>query len=437
MDEIYDYYTILGIDKNANQYEIRQKYLELSLKYHPDRNRNLDINNYLKIEEKYKSISQAFTILSDPIEKRKYDDYLLSKKRKSFFYSYNDDKCNFTVSSSLFSIINKLFSEDQLKNGKEFLKILLNFIKFNNYKCDNIPELVNSYKLFSEKKKLERENKLCNEKKKFKMENENENENEKDLHEEMKNESNEDESKDIVLNNTNKKNKKKCHPIVYDINVSLSDIYNMVPKELNVSRYRICNYCLGKGYLGCGVNMSLCHICKGLTKVINNKVFQININEPQIIFLNEGHESVEYDAGDLIININPKSDTIYKIQNQYDLIYTRNVSLIELYTKVQFDLKHLDNNNYTVYYSTINETHNKLVNKRSLRIRDLGLPIGTSGRRGDLYIKLYICLPELSNKDIEKLEESKIFDVIMHQNNNTEQIDNQILIECELPRIDL
>ena len=38
-----------------------------------------------------------------------------------------------------------------------------------------------------------------------------------------------------------------------------------------------------------------------------------------------------------------------------------------------------------------------------LRIRDLGLPIGNSGRRGDLYIKLNIYLPYLTNENIKEL----------------------------------
>jgi DnaJ-class molecular chaperone len=45
----------------------------------------------------------------------------------------------------------------------------------------------------------------------------------------------------------------------------------------------------------------------------------------------------------------------------------------------------------------------------SLRIRDLGLPISDSGRRGDLYIKLLLKLPELSKTEIRKLKNLVVF----------------------------
>ena len=41
MDDFIDYYKILEIDKNSSQLEIRQKYLILAFKYHPDKNINL------------------------------------------------------------------------------------------------------------------------------------------------------------------------------------------------------------------------------------------------------------------------------------------------------------------------------------------------------------------------------------------------------------
>ena len=54
-----NFYQILEIDKNATQQEIRQKYLILALKYHPDRNRNLEYYKYLECEEKFKLIIRA------------------------------------------------------------------------------------------------------------------------------------------------------------------------------------------------------------------------------------------------------------------------------------------------------------------------------------------------------------------------------------------
>ena len=59
-------YKILDLNKNASKAEIKKKYRALSLKYHPDRPEGN--------EEKFKEINEAYSILSDTVEKRKYDN---------------------------------------------------------------------------------------------------------------------------------------------------------------------------------------------------------------------------------------------------------------------------------------------------------------------------------------------------------------------------
>jgi DnaJ family protein A protein 2 len=62
------YYSLLGINNNASFDEIKRVYRKLSLELHPDRNKN----DPEKLE-KYKKITAAYNILSDPSEKTKYD----------------------------------------------------------------------------------------------------------------------------------------------------------------------------------------------------------------------------------------------------------------------------------------------------------------------------------------------------------------------------
>lgn len=62
------YYSLLGINNNASPDEIKRVYRKLSLELHPDRNKN-DAEKL----EKYKKITAAYNILSDPNEKSKYD----------------------------------------------------------------------------------------------------------------------------------------------------------------------------------------------------------------------------------------------------------------------------------------------------------------------------------------------------------------------------
>jgi DnaJ-class molecular chaperone len=459
-----NYYTILGINKDASHLDIRKKYLLLSLKYHPDRNRNLTYEEYLKIEDHFKEITQAFSVLSDPQKRKNYDQYLedISKNKKGnyFFYSYNGDNCNFTVSSTLFGLISKFFTDDQIKNGKIFLKLLRKFVNINNYQCDNLPEMISNYREFFEKKKLEREQreqrekevKLVREVRKNQMneielanslDNKSSNEpcnescikEEKTLSTEFLTENNDRQSDSLISKSYNKQ-KSQCEPIIYNINVSLADIYNQIPKELKVDRFKICDHCLGKGYLGYGINMSLCHLCKGLMKINEIKSYPIDIREKKIIFHGCGHESVENEIGDLIININSKPDSRYKRINDYDLLFEHHVSLLELYTEINLHLVHLDNKKYLINYSTHTETTNKLIHKRMIRIRDLGLPISNSGRRGDLYVKLFIILPELNKEEISKLETMNFFPIHKNNSKNINQqdieIDNDCIIEGEL-----
>lgn len=63
-----DYYTLLGIDKNASEKEIKTAFRKLALKHHPDKNPGDG-----EAERKFKEISAAYEVLSDPLKKRTYD----------------------------------------------------------------------------------------------------------------------------------------------------------------------------------------------------------------------------------------------------------------------------------------------------------------------------------------------------------------------------
>jgi curved DNA-binding protein len=66
--EFKDYYKILGVDKKASVDEIKKAYRKLAMKYHPDRN-----PDDKSAEEKFKEISEAHEVLSDPEKRKRYD----------------------------------------------------------------------------------------------------------------------------------------------------------------------------------------------------------------------------------------------------------------------------------------------------------------------------------------------------------------------------
>ena len=65
-----DPYEVLGVDKNVGESELKNRYRKLAKKYHPDLN-----NGSEEAGEKFKDISEAYAILSDPEKKRMYDTY--------------------------------------------------------------------------------------------------------------------------------------------------------------------------------------------------------------------------------------------------------------------------------------------------------------------------------------------------------------------------
>lgn len=63
-----DFYSVLGVGKDADQTEIKKAYRKLAKQYHPDRNAGDDAS-----EQKFKSIGEAHSVLSDPEQRREYD----------------------------------------------------------------------------------------------------------------------------------------------------------------------------------------------------------------------------------------------------------------------------------------------------------------------------------------------------------------------------
>ena len=65
-----DYYSILGVGRNAPEKEIKQAYRRLARKYHPDVNLGDKAS-----EAKFKEVNEAYEVLSDPEKRKKYDQY--------------------------------------------------------------------------------------------------------------------------------------------------------------------------------------------------------------------------------------------------------------------------------------------------------------------------------------------------------------------------
>jgi curved DNA-binding protein CbpA len=67
-----DYYSLLGVSRNCDEAALKKAYRKLALKFHPDRN---PPDKKEEAEKKFREMSEAYHVLSDPKQKAIYDQY--------------------------------------------------------------------------------------------------------------------------------------------------------------------------------------------------------------------------------------------------------------------------------------------------------------------------------------------------------------------------
>jgi len=118
-----NYYKILKVKKNASISEIRKAYLELAKKYHPD------INKSDTAEEKFKEIVEAYKILSNKLERSKYEkriefDIKLYINRHIFYGIYDINllyEKPAIIKHGIDKWIENIFDSAIVENNKKFI----------------------------------------------------------------------------------------------------------------------------------------------------------------------------------------------------------------------------------------------------------------------------------------------------------------------------
>lgn len=99
-----DYYEVLGVSRNATESEIKKAYRKLALELHPDRNPGDKV-----AEEKFKEVTEAYEVLSDPEKRKMYDQF--GHAMGSGPFSGTEGFGGFGFGTTFSDIFNDIFSE--------------------------------------------------------------------------------------------------------------------------------------------------------------------------------------------------------------------------------------------------------------------------------------------------------------------------------------
>nr|AZL94180.1 DJP1-like protein [Cardiosporidium cionae] len=103
-----DFYAVLELPRTASSSDITKAYRKLAMKWHPDKN----ADNKERATEKFKSIAEAYEVLSDSRKKQFYDQHgFLPGDAPQYTYT-NDDR-----SRHAFDIFEKFFDHDPIMQG--------------------------------------------------------------------------------------------------------------------------------------------------------------------------------------------------------------------------------------------------------------------------------------------------------------------------------
>jgi hypothetical protein len=76
------HYEVLGVDPDASHDELKRAYLELALRYHPDRQSGADAAALERSTWRMREVNEAWQVLQSPGRRARYDDELAAERRR-------------------------------------------------------------------------------------------------------------------------------------------------------------------------------------------------------------------------------------------------------------------------------------------------------------------------------------------------------------------
>ena len=367
--ESKNYYSILGLEKNATEDEIKKSYKKLALKYHPDKNQG--DNDAI---EKFKEIAEAYSVLSDKDKRNQYD----------IMGSVDD---NF-MGEDPFAVFNNIFQQhiNTFMNMKYEKDINIGGIFSNmsglpqeSFPFGNVHVRVHTFPadVFQFNERIDDE---------YEDQPENIQSNIGNLFDKLFQNKNKNKN-NFVNNNIKQKNKiiyNKPDDIIYDITVSLSDIYNEKKKKINISRMRK----------------------KDGKYIEKKKKIEIPIYGKEILLEGEGNEFKDYkERGNIIINIFNNNDDNFRRINDYDVLTYKEININEMYNAFIYDIKLPHGENIKVQTEMMINKNNLGQANLIQKIPKKGLPYkneNDNNCNGNLYIIYKLILP-LNFEDLKNM----------------------------------
>jgi len=382
-----DYYNVLGVSKDSTDEEIKKAYRKMALKWHPDKNQD----NKEIAEEKFKEISRAYEVLSNPNKRNTYnitgntEEFIFTNPQEIFqtfcasflssdffaesgqFYNMMDQpEVEFVFQSfSTFPVMSKVFPAGRAQS------VFDQFMGTTNSRPQNVNDRIDCI--------LKKINEVKDGKKRRKPTEQNTETSQHQSHQppphspphsppphhQSHSPPPHPQSHPPILDQNIIPKYEKTKDLIYNVNVKIEDVFNKKIKRLKIKRIR--------------KNDSNEY-------VEESKEFYIPLYMREIIYNEQADENPEYKkAGDVIINVNIKEDSNFEVIDDYHLLVRKNISVYEVLYGTKFFMRHLDNTVLKI------KSTEKIGNKLIQKIKNEGLPFDKKGeKRGYLYIKFKI-----------------------------------------------